>query len=66
MSKNEIILDEDEKIILHPIFNTGKKYLIFVLILVAIVMVGAIAWLVQLRDGLGVTGLSHRIFWGIY
>ena len=60
--KNETM----EEIILEPLRSFSTKYIILVTILVGIIGVGAIAWFYQLQGGLGVTGLSDRVFWGMY
>jgi Ni/Fe-hydrogenase subunit HybB-like protein len=51
---------------LRPIerWTRGAKLLAFGLL--AVVLWGAYAYLLQLRYGLGVTGLDSPIFWGIY
>ena len=55
-----------QQIVLNPISTISKKYVILVLLLLGIISFGAYAWLVQLENGLGVTGLSERVFWGVY
>ena len=60
--KNESI----DEIILTPLRSFSTKYFILVTILVGIVAVGALAWFFQLQNGLGVTGLNNRVFWGMY
>lgn len=34
--------------------------------MIAVVLWGAYAYWYQLQNGLGVTGLNHRVFWGVY
>jgi Ni/Fe-hydrogenase subunit HybB-like protein len=41
-------------------------YWLIVLVLAAAVVAGLVAWVIQLRHGLGVTGLSSQVMWGIY
>jgi Ni/Fe-hydrogenase subunit HybB-like protein len=41
-------------------------YWAIVLVLAAAVLAGIVAWVIQLRDGLGVTGLHSQVMWGIY
>ncbi len=55
-----------EATVLEPIFNITWRFYLFMLILLSIVFVGAIAWIHQLTNGLKVTGLNDRIFWGVY
>ncbi|MHA1947624.1 MAG: NrfD/PsrC family molybdoenzyme membrane anchor subunit [Candidatus Hodarchaeales archaeon] len=61
-NKNE----ELENTILDPVLNITKRFYLLVIFLSFIILIGAIGWFYQLRDGLGVTGLSHRVFWGLY
>lgn len=57
---------EEDAILFEPIRTTGKNFYITVSILGAISLLGLIAYITQYRTGLGVTGLSRQIFWGIY
>jgi len=57
---------EEDVPILKPIVHTSKKFYAVVFILVAIILVGVLAWIIQLKKGLGITGLNHPIFWGFY
>ncbi|OLS20390.1 MAG: hypothetical protein HeimC2_37420 [Candidatus Heimdallarchaeota archaeon LC_2] len=52
--------------LLKPMLTTTRSYWFVVLISLIIIAIGTIAWLYQVINGLWVTGLSHRIFWGIY
>ena len=51
---------------LRPMLHAGRGFWVVVLPLSAIVAVGAAAYAVQLATGLGVTGLSDQVFWGLY
>jgi Ni/Fe-hydrogenase subunit HybB-like protein len=44
----------------------SKKYWAWVAFLVLVIGIGAIAYGFQLRDGLGITGLSRDVSWGLY
>ena len=57
---------EEDLPILKPILYTGKRFYLVVFILVAIILFGVLAWIIQLKSGLGITGLNHPIFWGFY
>jgi len=46
--------------------RAGSKYLMTVAAALIVVLFGAYAWFVQLRDGMGVTGLQRPVFWGLY
>jgi len=52
--------------ILKPILETGRGFYITTAVLLAIVGWAVIVWLLQLREGLGVTGLNRPVMWGIY
>ena len=52
--------------ILKPLVYTGRTFYIVVSILVGIILLGVMAWLLQLRRGLGLTGLNQPVFWGFY
>lgn len=55
-----------EQKLIAPMLETSNRYWAFVLSMSAIVIFGLTAWIYQLMNGLEVTGLSHRVFWGIY
>lgn len=62
--KSEV--DKDALPILKPLLYTSKRFYQVVAVLVAIILIGVLAWLIQLKKGLGITGLNHPIFWGFY
>lgn len=66
MSNENLSKERIEEMILEPILHIGWKYYLFISFLIVIIGIGAIAWLQQLDLGLGVTGLSQRVFWGVY
>lgn len=55
-----------EEDLLRPITQTGRDFYITVAILLVIMGIGVFAWITQLREGLGVTGLNRPIYWGFY
>ena len=59
-------MEKEDVPILKPILYTSKKFYMLVFILVVIILIGVLAWIFQLRRGLGITGLNQPIFWGIY
>ncbi len=65
MNGKYLELGEDE-ILLGHVRRTGKGFYLTFSTLVALVLLGLYAYLTQLRYGLGVTGLSRQIFWGVY
>ena len=65
MDHQKKIIGEDAALFEH-IWKTGKNFYITVSILGALVLWGIYAYVTQYRIGLGVTGLSRQIFWGVY
>ena len=65
IDKRQKIIAEDRPLFEH-IWKTGKGFYITVSILGALVLWGLYAYITQYRTGLGVTGLSRQIFWGVY
>ncbi len=56
----------DDISILRPILYTSKRFYRLILVLVGIILFGGFAWILQLRRGLGITGLNQPVFWGFY
>lgn len=50
----------------RPLSGWSLTFLMCLLAACAVIVAGGIAWAVQLRDGMGVTGLQRPIFWGFY
>lgn len=48
------------------IISGGRRYHIWMGSLVCIMAAGAVAYALQLRDGLGVTGMTDHVSWGLY
>ncbi len=57
------IIRED---LFRPLSRAGSKWWFTVTVCFLLVLAGLAAWGVQLRDGLGVTGLNRPVFWGLY
>lgn len=55
-----------ERDLLKPVASTGKKFYITVAGLLIIICFGIFAWITQLRNGLGITGLNRPVYWGFY
>ncbi len=51
---------------LRPLGRAGWAFWLLALGLGALVALGIVAYVYQLRNGLGVTGMSDRVFWGVY
>jgi molybdopterin-containing oxidoreductase family membrane subunit len=58
--------DDYEDILLAPIAHTGPGFYWAVAGLSVFILWGAIAYAVQLYEGLGVTGLQQPVSWGFY
>jgi Ni/Fe-hydrogenase subunit HybB-like protein len=52
--------------LLAPIQRTGRGFYVTVGILAVLILWGAIAYLTQFSNGLGVTGLHEPVSWGFY
>jgi molybdopterin-containing oxidoreductase family membrane subunit len=52
--------------LLQPIIATRGSFYYLALALLAFTTVGFFAWLHQLREGLGTTGLNVPVYWGFY
>ena len=53
-------------VLVKPLEGISKGFILTVAILAAIVALGAGAYIWQLVNGLGVTGLNRPVFWGFY
>jgi Ni/Fe-hydrogenase subunit HybB-like protein len=59
-------MDPDEQALLRPLVETSRSYYVMASLLVAVVAWGGIAYYLQVRYGLGRTGLNRPEYWGIY
>jgi len=59
-------LPQDQRVLLAPLVRTTRVFWIWVAVLAAVTVWGAVAYVLQLRLGLGVTGLNTPEYWGIY
>lgn len=50
----------------RPLSGASRSYIVTIVVALAVVLTGAVAWAVQLRNGMGVTGLQRPMFWGFY
>ncbi len=48
------------------VFRGGKKYYLWMAALIFVAAVGMGAWLLQLQNGLSVTGMRDPVSWGLY
>jgi molybdopterin-containing oxidoreductase family membrane subunit len=59
-------LTPDEQRLLRPLVHTTPRFYLAAGILGALALWGLVAYYLQLRDGLGRTGLNRPGYWGIY
>lgn len=59
-------LKEEDHVLVEQIGKTGRSFYITLSILAVFIALGAFAYIHQCHNGLGVTGLSKQIFWGVY
>ena len=59
-------LSQDERILLAPLVRTTRWFWIWAAFLAGVTLLGATAYFLQVRNGLGVTGLNTPGYWGIY
>src|ERR1700676_1822378 len=50
----------------RPLSRASARYWITIFAALSIVILGMVAWGIQVRDGMGVTGLNRPVFWGFY
>ncbi|RME28999.1 MAG: menaquinol oxidoreductase [Deltaproteobacteria bacterium] len=51
---------------LEKAFRGSRRYWTWIAFLLLVILGGLSAYMVQLRDGLGVTGMSRDVSWGLY
>ncbi len=59
------LLDANEDIS-RPISAPAWRFWFLLGVVGTIILWAGIAWVVQIRDGLGVTGINNPVFWGVY
>lgn len=59
-------LSEDEQVLLRPLVETSPRFYLIAGVLGMVTLWGAVAYYLQLRYGLGRTGLNRPEYWGIY
>ncbi len=58
-------LDIDQ-LVLDPMYRTGRRYWVFLAIFGGLVAMWGTTWVVQMIDGLGITGLKRPVMWALY
>jgi molybdopterin-containing oxidoreductase family membrane subunit len=56
----------DERVLLKPLVHTTRTFYLFFGLMVVLFLGGVIAYIIQYKYGLGVTGLNEPSYWGIY
>src|SRR3990172_15204 len=59
-------LPQDQRVLLAPLVRTTRWFWIWAIGLTAVTAWGGVAYFLQLRYGLGLTGLNTPEYWGIY
>jgi len=59
-------LGPDERVLLRPLVDTSRSFYVIAVILAAVSIWGLLAYILQVRYGLGRTGLNRPEYWGIY
>jgi len=60
------LLPPDEQRLLRPLVETGRTFYVAAAVLGTLTLWGAFAYYLQVRYGLGRTGLNRPEYWGIY
>ena len=55
-----------ETVVLRPLTRTSRGWYVWTAVLLALIAVGAVAYLTQLERGLAVTGMRDTVIWGLY
>jgi molybdopterin-containing oxidoreductase family membrane subunit len=59
-------LPPDERVLLRPLVETSRGFYVVAALLAAVSLWGVFAYYLQVRYGLGRTGLNRPSYWGIY
>ncbi len=57
---------ERDTVLLEPLARTGRGFYVTVGVLGCMILFGAVAYLTQFSEGLGMTGLHEPVSWGFY
>jgi len=55
-----------DEVLFYPIERTSRRFYITVAVLLSFTFLFLVAYIAQLREGLGVSGLTVPVYWGIY
>jgi Ni/Fe-hydrogenase subunit HybB-like protein len=56
----------EDAILLQPILETGGRFYLLVAVLLAIIAWAVFTYILQVKRGLGITGLNRPVMWGFY
>ncbi|MDH3570652.1 MAG: polysulfide reductase NrfD, partial [Gemmatimonadota bacterium] len=59
-------LPPDERVLLRPLVDTSRGFYVMAGVFGAISLLGLVSYILQVRYGLGRTGLNRPGYWGIY
>jgi Ni/Fe-hydrogenase subunit HybB-like protein len=59
-------LGPDEQVLLRPLVDTSRSFYVMAVVLAGVTLWGVVAYILQVRYGLGRTGLNRPEYWGIY
>jgi Ni/Fe-hydrogenase subunit HybB-like protein len=59
-------MSPDEQALLRPLVETSRTFYVVAALLVAVILWGLSAYYLQVRYGLGRTGLNRPEYWGVY
>jgi len=60
------MVQDEETLLLSPLTRTGRGFGRFMGLLLIVIIVGAAAYVWQLTEGLGVTGMNRPVYLGVY
>jgi Ni/Fe-hydrogenase subunit HybB-like protein len=60
------MVQDEESLLLAPLTRSGRGFRLFVGLLLAVIVVGVVAYVPQWVDGLGVTGMNRPVYYGVY
>ncbi|MFQ5742793.1 MAG: NrfD/PsrC family molybdoenzyme membrane anchor subunit [Acidobacteriota bacterium] len=55
-----------EEAVVRPLLETTRRFYWLTSVLLGLVGAGLVAYIYQLRNGLGVTGMNVPVYWGVY
>ncbi|HEX9690912.1 MAG TPA: NrfD/PsrC family molybdoenzyme membrane anchor subunit [Gemmatimonadales bacterium] len=59
-------LPPDERVLLRPLVQTSRTFYVVAAVLAGVTLWGLVAYVLQVKYGLGRTGLNRPEYWGIY